>query len=542
MSQIDKTDNRSLRNFVTASALALATLASSPALADKSLVFCSEGNPESFNPQVTTTGTSMNAALPLFNNLVEFVRGSTNLKPGLAESWTISPDGLTYVFTLRRDVWFHANADFQPTRPFNADDVLFSINRQWKDDHPFHKVGRGTYDYFKDMSMGSLLKEVERVDDHTVRIVLNRPEAPFLANLAMPFSSIQSAEYADTLTRLNRTAQFDEAPIGTGPFQFVSYQKDAAIRYKAFDRHWAGRQPLDNLIFSISPNAAVRLNKLRAGECHLMVFPNPAELAKIDSDPNLVIQQREGLNVAYLAFNTQKAPLSDVRVRRAISLAIDKGMILDGVYQGGGRPAKNPIPPIMWSYDESTKEYPFAPDEARRLLADAGYPDGFSIELWYPPVARQYMPNGKRTAEIIQANLERVGIKATLVTDEWREYRRRMANGEHEMGIYGWTGDNGDPDNFLFVLLGCDATRPGGGNFAKWCNPEFDDPVLKAKRTASVEERTAYYRQAQQVFNREAPWYPIAHSVVSVALRKEVKGYRIDPFLQVFTGVDIVND
>ena len=517
-------------------------LTSSPALAEKSLVFCSEGNPESFNPQTTTTGTRMNAALPLFNNLVEFVRGTTTIAPALAESWTASDDGLTYVFTLRRGVWFHSNADFTPSRPFNADDVLFSINRQWKADHPFHKVGKATYDYFNDMSMGSLLKAVERVDDHTVRIVLNRPEAPFLANIAMPFSSIQSAEYADALARAGRAARFDDAPIGTGPFQFVSHQKDAAIRYKAFDRYWAGRQPLDTLIFSISPNAAVRLNKLRAGECHLMVFPNPAELEKIRSDPNLVIQQREGLNIAYMAFNTQKAPLGDVRVRRAISMAIDRSMILDAVYQGGGRAARNPIPPILWSYDETTRDYPFAPDEARRLLAEAGYPDGFTVDLWYPPVARQYMPDGKRTAEIIRANLERVGITVRLVTDEGREYRRCMANGEHEMGIYGWHGDNGDPDNFLFVLLGCDPARPGGGNFAKWCNPDFDGPVLKAKQTASVPQRTAYYQQAQRVFHREAPWYPIAHSLVSVALRKEVKGYRIDPFLQVFTGVDIVND
>ncbi|PWC34705.1 peptide ABC transporter substrate-binding protein [Azospirillum sp. TSO35-2] len=520
-------------------AIFLGLTAAGPALADKSLVFCSEANPESFNPQVTTTGTSMNAALPLYNNLMEFVRGTTQVVPGLAQSYTVSDDGLTYLFHLRRDVWFHANDRFTPTRPFNADDVLFSIERQWKDDHPFHKIGRATYDYFKDMSMASLLTAVEKVDDHTVRITLSRPEAPFLANLAMPFSSIQSAEYAAALLKAGTPDLFDEEPIGTGPFQFVSFQKDMAIRYKAFDRYWGGRQPLDNLIFAINPNAAVRLNKLRSGECHLMVFPNPVELAKIDKDPNLVIQRREGLNLAYMAFNTRKAPLNDARVRRAIGMAIDKNTLIDAVYQTGGRAAKNPIPPIMWSYDDTIQDHPFDPEAARRLLAEAGYPDGFAIDLWYPPVARAYMPDGKRAAQMIQTNLERVGVKVTLVTDEWREYRRRLAQGEHDMAIYGWTGDNGDPDNFLFVLLGCDSARPGGGNFAKWCDPAFEEQVVKAKRTSVLDERAARYKEAQRIFHQEMPWYPIAHAVVSVALRKEVKNYRIDPFLQVFSGVDI---
>ncbi|NYZ16073.1 ABC transporter substrate-binding protein [Azospirillum sp. RWY-5-1] len=512
---------------------------STPALAEKSLVFCSEGNPESFNPQVTTTGTSMNAALPLYNNLVEFVRGTTRTKAGLAESWTVSEDGLTYLFTLRPDVWFHANEHFTPTRPMNADDVVFSIERQWRADHPFHKVGRGTYDYFKDMSMAVLLKAVERVDDRTVRIVLTRPEAPFLANLAMPFASIQSAEYAKVLAERGRPELFDEAPVGTGPFRFVSFQKDVAIRYRAHDRYWGGRERLDALIFSINPNAAVRLNKLRAGECHLMVFPNPAELAKIEKDPDLVVQRREGLNIAYLAFNTSRPPFDDLRVRRALNLAVDKETLIEAVYQGAARPAKNPIPPIMWSYDESTPGYPFDPEGARRLLAEAGYPDGFTAELWFPPVARQYMPNGKRAAEIIRDSLERVGVRVTLRTDDWREYRRRLGQGEHDMAIYGWTGDNGDPDNFLFLLLGCDAARPGGGNIARWCDPGFEEQVTRAKRTPVTEERADRYREAQRIFAREAPWVPLAHSVVSVVLRREVRGYRIDPFLQVFSGVDI---
>ncbi|BAI75534.1 peptide/nickel transport system substrate-binding protein (plasmid) [Azospirillum sp. B510] len=509
------------------------------ALAEKSLVYCTEGNPQSFNPQVSTSGTSVNAATPLFNNLVEIAPTGKITDTGLAESYTVSEDGLVYEFRLRRNVRFHSNDVFIPSRPLNADDVLFTIERQWRTDHPYHDVGPATYDYFRDMGLPTLLKSVEKLDDHTVRFTLTHPEAPFVADLAMPFLSIQSAEYADALIKAGQKNLFDEKPIGTGPFQLVSYQKDATIRYKAFDGYWRGRQPLDNLIYSITPNIAVRLNKLRSGECHVMIFPNPAELGSIAKDPNLVIEQRDGQNVAYMAFNTSKPPLDDVRVRRAVTLAIDKRTLVDAVYQSGGRPAKNPIPPAMWSYEDGIEDYPFDPVEARNLLVEAGYPTGFDLDLWYTPVTRPYLPNGKRAAEMIRDNLERIGIRVTLKTDGWNNYRQQVTQGQPDMVMYGWTGDNGDPDNFLYFLLSCGAVRPGGANVARWCNTDFEEQITKAKVTTDLERRTAYYREAQRIFHREAPWFPIANSIIAVVHRKEVKNYTNNIFNQDFSGVDI---
>lgn len=521
------------------SILVLLAGTSGAAQADKSLVYCTEGNPQSFNAQVSTSGTSVNAASPLFNNLVEFGRGTQVITPALAESYTVSDDGLVYDFRLRRNVRFHSNEHFTPSRTLNADDVLFTFERQWKSDHPYHTVGPATYDYFRGMGLPTLLKSVEKLDDHTVRIMLNRPEAPFLADLAMPFLSIQSAEYADILMKAKRPDLFDENPIGTGPFHLVSYQPDLAIRYKAFDAYWQGRQPLDNLIYSITPNIAVRLNKLRSGECHVMIFPNPAELGKIEKDPNLVIEQQDGKNVAYMAFNTRKPPLDDVRVRRAITLAIDKRTLVDAVYQNGGRPAKNPIPPSMWSYDDSVGEHPFDPMTARDLLIEAGYPEGFTLDLWYPPVTRPYMPNGKRAAEMIRENLERIGIKVALKTESWGNYRSRVTQGEQDMVIYGWTGDNGDPDNFLYFLLSCTGVNPGGTNVARWCNPDFEEQITRAKVDNDIEKRAEYYRKAQHVFHREMPWFPIANTFIAVVHRKEVKNYTNNLFKQDFSGVDI---
>src|SRR5690606_7903099 len=334
-----------------AGALLLALLAS-PAAA-KTLVFCSEGSPEALNPQIVTTTTGMNAGRPMFNNLVEFVPGTTRIVPALAESWEISPDGTTYTFHLRRGVKFHANAVFKPTRDFNADDVLFSLMRQWKEDHPFHGTPGATFDYFRDLGMPDLIRAIEKIDDHTVRIRLARAEAPFLANLAMPFNVMLSAEYGELLLRRGEPARLDADPVGTGPFALVGYQKDIAIRYRAFPDYWNGQQNIDTLVFSITPNPAVRLTKLKAGECHVMAFPNPSDREAIAANPLLRFLQQEGLNVGYLVINAARPHFVDLMLRRADNMAIDKRAFIEAVHQGTGTVSNTLIPPLLWSYNEA---------------------------------------------------------------------------------------------------------------------------------------------------------------------------------------------
>ncbi|MGQ9367608.1 ABC transporter substrate-binding protein [Azospirillum sp. A39] len=509
-----------------------------PAGAAETLVYCSEGDPESLNPQFVTTTTGMDAVLPIYDTLVAFRPGGTEIGPGLAESWSVSDDGLVYTFALRRGVQFHATADFVPSRPLTADDVVFSFERQWKTGHPFHTVSGGDYPFFTDMGLPSLLEAVEKVDDHTVRVVLRRPEAPFLADLAMPFMAILSAEYADAMMAQGTPERVDRVPVGTGPFRFADFRPDVAIRYRAFDGHWRGRPRIDTLAFAITRNAAVRFNKLRSGECHVMAAPAPSDLAKIQAAPDLALLRQEGLNVSYLAFNTVRPPFDDVRVRRALTMAIDKRTLVDAVFQGAGQPAKNPIPPTLWSYADDIEDTPYDPEAARRLLAEAGHADGLAIDLWYMPVTRPYMPDAKRVAEMMRIDLERIGVTATLRTADWNAYRNALSRGEHEAGILGWSGDNGDPDNFLHALLSCTAARSGGGNMAHWCDPAFDDRIGRAKRTSDVGERTRLYREAQRIFKDQAPWMPIAHSLVFTALRREVTGYRTSPFgLHLFAGV-----
>ena len=535
------------RNTLRASKVAMLCAVALPALmamtpaAAKTLVYCSEGSPENFAPSINTTGTSFDATEQIYDNLVKFERGGTQVTPGLAEKWTVSKDGLEYTFNLRKGVKWHSNKNFKPSRDFNADDFLFTMNRQWIETDPYFKVTSSNHSYFNDMGMPKLLKSIEKVDDYTVKVTLNKPEAPFLSNLAMQFAGIQSQEYAIAMLKAGTPEKIDQEPLGTGPFVMVQYQKDALIRYKAFPQYWKGKAKIDDLIFSITPDASVRWAKLQKGECHVMPYPNPADLPAIRKDPNVTVLEQPGLNIGYLAYNTTKKPFDDVRVRKAVNMAINKKAIVDAVYLGTGIPATNPIPPTQWSYNKSVKDDAFNPEAAKKLLAEAGLKDGFTTDLWAMPVQRPYNPNAKRIAELMQADLAKVGIKAEIKSFEWGEYRKRMQSGEHQMGMLGWTGDNGDPDNFLNTLLGCAASKNNGSNVAKFCYQPFDDLVQKAKVVSNPAERAKLYEKAQVIFKEQAPWFTIAHAVQIKPVRKEVIDFKLSPFgRHTFYGVDMV--
>lgn len=529
-----------MSHYRSLSALAIAAALFATPVSAKTLVYCSEGSPENFYPGINTTGTSFDANSQIYSRIVDFERGTTKVIPGLAEKWDISADGTVYTFHLRKGVKWHSNANFKPTRDMNADDILFMFERQWKDTNPYFKVTSSNYSYFNDMGMPKLLKSVEKVDDYTVKVTLNAPEAPFLSDLAMEYAGVQSKEYADAMLKAGTPEKVDQEPIGSGPFYLVQYQKDAIIRYKAFPQFWGGKAKIDDLIFSITPDASVRWAKLQKGECHVMPYPNPADLDAIRKDPNVTILEQPGLNIGYLAYNTTKKPFDDVRVRKAMNMAMNKKAIVEAVFLSSGVPATNPIPPTMWSYNKSVKDDPYDPEAAKKLLAEAGYPNGFETDLWAMPVQRPYNPNAKRIAELMQADLAKVGIKAEIKSFEWGEYRKRAQAGEHQTAQLGWTGDNGDPDNFLNTLLGCSSAKGNGSNIAKFCYQPFEELVLKAKSVSDQAERTKLYEQAQVIFKQQAPWFTIAHSVQLKPVRKEVVDFKLSPFgRHTFYGVDL---
>lgn len=497
--------------------------------AQKTFVYCSEGSPKTFNPMLGTDGVTFNASSKtVYSQLVSFKYGSTEIEPSLAESWKVSADGLTFTFKLRKGVKFHSNKDFKPTRDFNAEDILFTFNRQRLKDHPYHKIGGGTYDYFDSMDMGKIIKDIKKIDDYTVAFVLSQKEAPFLANLAMDFASIQSEEYAKAMMDKKTPDVIDQTPIGTGPFVFDSYQKDTLIRYHANMEYFKGAPKIDKLVFAINPDANVRAQKLKTGECHLIAEPAPTDVDQFKKNQKITVTEQEGLNVGYLAFNTEKKPFDNPVVRKAINMALNRKAYLEAIYMGLASPAKNPIPPTIWSYNSQTKDYDYNPEQAKTLLKQAGFENGFESELWVLPVSRPYNPAGKKMGEMMQADLAKVGIKVKLVTYDWPTYLEKSKNGEHQMIQMGWTGDNGDPDNFLNVLLGCPSVK-AGSNLARWCFEPYNKLVQKARQTTDLKQRTDLYQKAQAIFKEQAPWVTLAHARVYRAMASNVLGYKIDP-------------
>jgi dipeptide transport system substrate-binding protein len=494
------------------------------------LVFCSEGSPAGFDPGQHTTSTDFDASTnTVYNGLVQFRRGTLDLEPALATSWDISADQRTYTFHLRGGVKFHTTAWFRPTRDFNADDVLFTFNRMLHADDPFRKAYPSSFPYFSDLGFDRNIESIEKIDALTVRFRLKEPDVIFVRNLAMSFASILSAEYADKLSAAHREADINQLPVGTGPFVFRSYQKDALIRYDANPVYWRPDDvKLAHLIFAITPDPAVRMQKLASGECQVSVFPRPADLEVVKRNAALTAVSGVGFNVGFVAYNTQHAPLNRVEVRRALDMAIDKPAIIQSVFSGNATIASNPMPPAQWSYNKQLKDAPYDPAKAKALLAQAGFPNGFEISLWAMPVQRPYNPNAQLMAQLIQQDWAKIGVRAKIVSYEWGEYNRRAKQGgEHDAMLYGWSGDNGDPDNWLGTLLGCDAVH--GSNVSKWCDPAFNALIDKARAAANVDERTALYQQAQVIFKQQVPYTPIAHSIVSLPVSKRVKGMVFSP-------------
>ncbi|MGY4492435.1 ABC transporter substrate-binding protein [Pseudomonas sp. TE3610] len=521
--------------------LAAALLAGAPlAQAASTLVYCSEASPAGFDPSQYTSGTDFDAsAETVFNRLTQFKRGGTEVEPGLATSWDVSKDGLTYTFHLRDGVKFHTTDYFTPTRTFNADDVLFTFHRLLDPQQPFRQAYPSESPYFNDMDLNTTIKSVTKTDEHTVVFSLNHIDAAFVQNLAMSFASIQSAEYANQLLKQGKAADINQKPIGTGPFVFKRYQKDAQIRFVGNKDYWKPEDvKLDNLIFSITPDAAVRLQKLKRGECQVSGYPRPEDIEVAKQDPDLKVLSQPGFNLGFLAYNVTHKPLDQLKVRQALDMAIDKPAIIKAVYQSAGQLAQNAIPPGQWSYDPTVKDAPYNPDKARALLKEAGVKEGTTIDLWAMTVQRASNPNARMSAQMIQSDWAKVGIKANIVSYEWGEYIKRAKAGEHDVMIYGWTGDNGDPDNWLGVLYSCGAVK--GSNYAKWCDPAYDKLIQQAKLSSNRDERIKLYQQAQHILKAQVPITPIANSTVFQPMRKEVQDFRISPFgLTPFYGVSL---
>ena len=468
------------------------------------LIFGRGGDSITLDPAQLEDGESAKVCDLLYDTLVQYRDDTTELAPALAEAWDSSADGLTWRFHLREGVQFHDGT------LCDAEAVVFSLTRPQVLARNFHK---------------EFIDQITALDALTVEVVLKKPYAPFISTLAITSFSIVSpiavAKYGDAFTN---------TPVGTGPFKFVRWDRNDKIVLSANTAHWAGKPSMDTLVFRSIPDNSVRLMELQQGNIHIMEFPNPDELGLIQSDPQLSLITQTGLNIGYLAMNTAKPPFDNPQVRLAINHAIDKATIVEHLYQGTGTPAKNPIPPALWSYDDTIEDHAYDPELAKQLLADAGYPDGFETTLWALPVPRPYIPDGLALGQVLQSELRNVGITAKIITFDWGTYLEKIRNGEHDIAMLGWSADTADPDNFFFSLLSIPAAeKPAAFNIAFYRSDEMQAVLEQARVSTDPIERVDLYEKAQAIFHNDVPWVPFAHAHRLLVINRKVQHVRLAP-------------
>jgi len=486
------------------------------------LIYCSEGSPEGFDPARYTAGTTFNASSrPVFNRLVEFERGGTRIEPGLAEKWSVSPDGRVYTFTLRKGVKFHENDLFKPTRELSSADVVFTFDRMINKDNAFHKAAPASYEYASDMGLPDNIAKLEAPDPLTVRITLKEVDAAFLANVAMDFASIQSAEYAAQLLKSGKAAELNNKPIGTGPFVFRSYQKDAVIRFAPNKAYWGGASTLDGLVIAITNDPQVRVQRLKAGEC-LIGANMRAETVPSFEGTKVKAIGGTTLISGYLPLNTEKPFLNDKRFRQALWMGFDKARFIQSVYGGRAAPAASFLPPAQWSHDASLKDR-YDPEGAKALVKASGY-DGRELAI-FTRIGGSI--DGKRAAELMQGDWARIGVKTRVQMMEWGELLKRTGLGEHDITFLNWAG-SGDPDGVLTPNLSC-AAIAARGNRSRWCNKEFDALLDAARGTSDQTRRTELYVKAQRLIYEEVPLIPSVYPQNFVAVHEKVRGFVPNP-------------
>ncbi len=501
-----------------------------PAAPGNTIVFGRGGDSVGLDPAYETDGNSFMVCDNVYEALVFYADETTALEPGLAESWEISADGKTYTFNLRKGVKFHDGTNF------NADAVVFSIGRMMKN-RKLKFFGSGydipaqerTPEYWVSMEMDDTIDSITATGEYTVVFKLKRVEAPFLANMGMDFADIVSPT-----AFLKNPKEFLRNPVGTGPFKFDSWVKDDRIVLSKNENYWdkAAGPYLDKVIFRSIPENSVRFLELKTGNIHICQFPNPADIALAESDPNLKVIKQPGMNIGYLSFNHTKEPWkSNVKLRKAIAHSIDRKAIVDNIYQGMGQLASNPIPPTMWGYNKSVPGFEYDVEKAKKLLAEAGYPGGKGLDqitLWSMPVPRPYNPDGVKIGVAMSADLAKIGIRAQIVTYDWGTYLKRQREQPDDMDLFqlGWTGDNGDPDNFLAVLFDGAASS---SIRTQWKSKKYHSLMTQGKTTIDQAKRTKIYEEALQLIFDECPVISIAHSTVMWPAQNSVTNFKLHP-------------
>lgn len=476
-----------------------------------------QAEPVTLDSHQSSDYNTARAAYGIYDSLLRFKDEGTEVEPGLAESWEVSDDALVYTLKLRQGVKFHDGTDF------NAEAVKFNLERQIDPNHPAHETGTFPYAEF---TWGTVDK-IEVVDDYTVKFTLKEPFAPFLNHLGMHPAAMLSPAAIEKHGR-----DISTNPVGTGPFKFVSWTPGVEVVLEKNLDYWRGAPHLDKVIYRPIIEDQSRLTELESGGVNFIVNIPPDDLARLKEDTRFSVVEQPGMHTWWVAFNHSKPPFDNVLVRQAMNYAVNKQAIVDNLLKGTGTLAVNPVPPVVWSYTDDIQRYDYNPEKAKELLAEAGYPDRFSCSFWLPESGSgMQQPVAMGTA--IQADLKAVGIDCQIETFEWGSYLDKVIvppdQADFDLMEMSWIGDNGDPDNHLYILLSSAQWPANGYNMGFYKNEEVDALLQEARTTLDQAKRTELYQQAQKLIAEDPPWILIDHEAQIVVMDKKIKDFKLHP-------------
>ncbi|QTO00757.1 ABC transporter substrate-binding protein [Aggregatibacter sp. 2125159857] len=518
-------------------------------LTDNGLIYCTHASGFSFNPQTSDAGTSMNVVTEqIYNKLFE-ISNTAIPTPILAQSYSISPDGKIITIYLRKGIKFHHTDWFKPTRDFNADDVVFSLNRvlgyetylptleQSSVDYKnpqyriFHEQAKKVrFPYFESIKLNQKIESVKALNPHTVQITLFKPDASILSHLASQYAIIFSQEYAVQLNADDNLVQLDLLPVGTGPYKVKNYFRNQYVRLEKNEDYWKKDAKIKNIIIDLSTDRTGRLVKFFNGECQIASYPEVSQLGLLkENDKRYYVKSAEGMNLAYLAFNFQNAVIQDEQVRRAIAQAINRQRIIKTIYHNTATVANNIIPNISWASSVNTPDfaYDFNPSEAKKVLQDKQ----LHLNMWVLNEEQVYNPAPLKTAELIKEDLNNVGVNVTIrsVTRTFLIDQLNKKSENYDMILTGWLAGNLDPDSFMRPILSCNAASEMT-NLSNWCDEDFDQLMDKALDSPNLWERAHAYNQAQELILSKLPIVPLANMKRVLVVNSRVRHIEMNPF------------
>lgn len=492
-------------------------------------VYCVDGSVNTFNPQLSSSGLIIDPlAAQLYDRLLDVDPYTYRLIPEIAARWESLDNGATYRFYLRKNIPFQKTDWFSPTRKLTADDVIFSFERMFSNENSYHQINGGKYPYFDSLSLADNIKSIKKLGPYTVEFSLKEPDASFLWHLATHYAPILSYEYAQSLEAKGEQSQIDWKPVGTGPFLLDEYQPGQFVRLFRNNDYWKGQPKMQQIVIDTGAGGTGRISKLLTGECDVLAYPAASQLKVLRDDPRLRLTLRSGMNIAYLAFNTSKQPLNNLKVRQAIAYAINNERLMESIYYGTAETAASVLPRASWAYDNRAKITEYNPEKAKQMLKELGL-ENMTLNLWVPSAPQSYNPSPLKMAELIQADLAQVGITMNIRPIEGRYQDTSLMDRTHDMTLSGWSTDSNDPDSFFRPLFSC-AAIGSQTNLSHWCLPSFDTVLQKALNSQQLASRIDYYHEAQDILSQELPVLPLANSLRMQAYRYDIKGLVLSTF------------